>query len=48
MSNTTRILLGLVLGAIAGVLLAWLDAGLAAQAAGIAQPMAGSGSTPCR
>ena len=39
MSNTTRILLGLVLGAIAGIVLAWFDPALAAQAAGIAQPI---------
>ncbi len=39
MSNTTRILTGLIAGALAGILLAWFDSGLAAQAAGIAQPI---------
>src|SRR6478736_4263927 len=39
MSNTTRILLGLVLGAIAGIVLAWFDSALATQAAEIAQPV---------
>ncbi|MEO8671917.1 MAG: cation:dicarboxylase symporter family transporter [Tahibacter sp.] len=39
MSITTRILLGLLLGALAGLLLAWFDAGLALRAASIAQPV---------
>ena len=39
MSNTTRILIGLVAGAITGALLAWLDPVLAAQAASLAQPI---------
>ena len=38
-SPTSRILLGLVAGATAGVVLAWFDPSLAAQAAGIAQPI---------
>ncbi len=33
LSNTTRILLGLALGAIGGLLLAWFDDSLAARAA---------------
>jgi proton glutamate symport protein len=39
LSNTTRILLGLAVGAIIGLLLAWFDTGLAARAADIAQPI---------
>ena len=39
MSTTTRILLGLTLGAITGLLLAWFDPALAARAADIAQPV---------
>jgi len=39
LSNTTRILLGLALGAIGGLLLAWFDDSWAARAAGIAQPV---------
>ncbi len=39
MSTTARILLGLALGAIAGLLLAWFDPALAARAADIAQPV---------
>ena len=38
MSQTSRILAGLALGAAAGLLLAWLDPALGARAAGIAQP----------
>lgn len=36
MSNTARILLGLILGALVGLLLAWLDPALATRAADIA------------
>lgn len=39
MSNTTRILLGLVLGAATGLLLAWLDPTWATRAADFAQPV---------
>ena len=39
LSGTTRILLGLGLGAAVGLLLAWFDAGLATRAADIAQPV---------
>ena len=39
MSNTTRILIGLIAGALAGVLLAWFDPALAAHAAEFAQPI---------
>jgi Na+/H+-dicarboxylate symporter len=39
MSTTTRILLGLALGAISGLLLAWFDPALATRAAAIAQPV---------
>jgi len=39
LSGTTRILLGLVLGALVGLLVAWLDAGFAARAADFAQPI---------
>ena len=39
MSNTTRILLGLIAGACAGLLLAWFDPGAAAQAADLTQPI---------
>ncbi|TAH43927.1 MAG: cation:dicarboxylase symporter family transporter [Gammaproteobacteria bacterium] len=39
MSNTARILLGLILGALVGLLLAWLDPALAMHAADIAQPI---------
>ncbi len=39
MSNTARILLGLILGALVGLLLAWLDPALATRAADIAQPI---------
>lgn len=39
MSNTARILAGLVAGAATGLLLAWLDPGLAERAAAVAQPI---------
>ena len=39
MSATTRILLGLILGALCGLLLAWFDPAHAARAAAIAQPV---------
>jgi Na+/H+-dicarboxylate symporter len=39
MSTTTRILLGLVAGVIAGLLLAWLDPALAPRVAAFAQPV---------
>jgi len=39
MSNTIRILLGLLAGAVAGLLLAWLDPALAARAVAFAQPI---------
>lgn len=39
MSKTARILLGLILGAVVGLLLAWLDPELATRAAAIAQPI---------
>jgi len=39
MSNTTRILLGLIAGAVLGLLLAWFDPDLAARAADFAQPI---------
>ena len=39
MSTTARILLGLVLGAVSGLLLAWLDPAQAQRAAQIAQPV---------
>src|SRR5437016_3469930 len=39
LSGTTRILLGLALGAAVGLLLAWLDMALATRAADFAQPI---------
>jgi Na+/H+-dicarboxylate symporter len=39
LTQTTRILLGLALGALGGLLLAWLDTNAAAHAADIAQPI---------
>ena len=39
LSGTTRILLGLALGAAVGLLLAWFDTGLATRAADVAQPI---------
>src|SRR5450432_2230777 len=39
MSMTTRILFGLVAGALAGLLLAWIDPALAARSADFAQPL---------
>ena len=39
MSTTARVLLGLLLGAVIGLLLAWWDAGVATRVADAVQPI---------